>query len=567
MLCEECGSPLKDGDKSCAVCGTQIPEIVEKTDDIPDNQVSNGSTISDKQTLQAEPGSFVVQEESTEEFNWNLNGFPKPRKTEDIDFDWRIADTESVKDKSSEEPYDLTQELNKYFTFDKASEDFQKLLDKEYDRIKDYSPPRGNPYIEKMDLSDRINLEVASGLEPEFESLESESESKSGPESESPMSTELQPEHKPDNESQPEPEPGPETPRESVQTPPTVIPEEDIPENSPDEDEEPEVIWIGDLQEVSQEAHTDPTPEPESLPEEQTEKQPETPLWFDTNEEGVETEKKGHIGRAILILIIIVLLAEAAILGVQYFMPETKAAEKAGEINSAISETLVEWKDRAVTFFKGTETDEDVDSEGVTNPDDNADPDSKGPDDDEGQVSVTEPDTKPVADKETLIAAVSDRNKNIAAVKANESLVWKPDGKYADADIANSRPIENNHWTTLPDGEHVYYDREIVATLVDFDSRWVDYVNGGSDAVINMTKEGSQARKNAVDFSKVGKVEQTFQLLEIGEIRQGEKGFYVWTYEEIKEVQGSKTTIKKYNWIYQLEPVDGEMKIVRYYNY
>ena len=159
MLCEECGSPLKDGDKSCAVCGTQIPEIVEKTDDIPDNQVSNGSTISDKQTLQAEPGSFVVQEESTEEFNWNLNGFPKPRKTEDIDFDWRIADTESVKDKSSEEPYDLTQELNKYFTVDKASEDFQKLLDKEYDRIKDYSPPRETLH-KKMDLSDRINLKL-----------------------------------------------------------------------------------------------------------------------------------------------------------------------------------------------------------------------------------------------------------------------------------------------------------------------------------------------------------------------------------------------------------------------
>lgn len=113
----------------------------------------------------------------------------------------------------------------------------------------------------------------------------------------------------------------------------------------------------------------------------------------------------------------------------------------------------------------------------------------------------------------------------------------------------------------------MYYDKEIVATLVGFDSKWIDYVNGGSDTVIDLTKEGSQARKNAVSFSKVGKVEQTFRLLEIGEIRQGENAFYAWTYEEIEEVQGSKSTIKKYNWIYQLEPVDGEMKIVRYYDY
>ena len=49
-------------------------------------------------------------------------------------------------------------------------------------------------------------------------------------------------------------------------------------------------------------------------------------------------------------------------------------------------------------------------------------------------------------------------------------------------------------------------------------------------------------------------MEQTFLLLQIGEIREGKQGFYAWTYEEIKEVQGGNTSIKKYNWIYQLEP-------------
>ncbi len=266
-------------------------------------------------------------------------------------------------------------------------------------------------------------------------------------------------------------------------------------------------------------------------------------------------------------MIIIALLAEATILGIQYFMPGSTAAEQAKAINSAVSETLVEWKDSAVGAIKRFGADEEVDSEGVTEPTEPEDPDTEGPDQGDKEVPEPEPDPTPVADKETLIAAVSDRNENIAAVKANDSLAWKSGAKYAEADIANSKPLENNHWTTLPNGEHVYYDKEIVATLVGFDSKWIDYVNGGSDTVIDLTKEGSQARKNAVSFSKVGKVEQTFRLLEIGEIRQGENAFYAWTYEEIEEVQGSKSTIKKYNWIYQLEPVDGEMKIVRYYDY
>ncbi|MFA5635260.1 MAG: hypothetical protein WC977_05080 [Anaerovoracaceae bacterium] len=591
MFCEECGSPLKEGDKSCRVCGVSISGTVEEADNIPDNQEHIEPKILDEQTLQAEPGSFVVEEEPIEEnetkeskaketddaeFDWNLNGFPKPRKTEDIDFDWKIEDTEASDNNASlpldeagtvevaEEPSDLTQELNKYFTFDRAREDFQKLLDREYDRIKEHSPPPGNPYIENMNLANRIDMNAISGLAPEFESAESGS----------------QPERK---ESQSETEPVPEVEtvegietKDPEQTPVAVIAEEDALENDMFEEEEPEVIWVSSSEESLEVSEPAPDPEPDPDPESEpkTELGPEpteelAPLWFDTKEEGVETERKrgGYIGKAILTLIIIALLAEATILGIQYFMPGSTAAEQAKAINSAVSETLVEWKDSAVGAIKRFGADEEVDSEGVTEPTEPEDPDTEGPDQGDKEVPEPEPDPTPVADKETLIAAVSDRNENIAAIKANDSLAWKSGAKYAEADIASSKPLENNHWTTLPNGEHVYYDKEIVATLVGFDSKWIDYVNGGSDAVIDLTKEGSQARKNAVSFSKVGKVEQTFRLLEIGEIRQGENAFYAWTYEEIEEVQGSKSTIKKYNWIYQLEPVDGEMKIVRYYDY
>lgn len=558
MFGEEYGGPLKEGD-------------------------NNEPQTSDEQILQAEPGSFVVQEEPIEEnemkkpddaeFDWNLKGFPKPRKTEDIDFDWRIADTDAQEDNASisadlketsgvaEEPLDLTKELNKYFTFDKASEDFQKLLDKEYEKIAENLHPMDNHYIGNMNLADRVDSEaVETEFQPNAESIPEASEETSEEASEEALEQAI----------------------------PEVIAEEDPLKKDFIEEEEPEVIWVGNLPDPQPEPATEtvsdpepePKPEPEPAPESQTEPGPHSdpepdqstedlvPLWFDVKEEGVETERKrgGYIGKVILALIIIALLAEAILLGIQYFMPGSAAAQQAKAINSTVSETLVDWKDRAIGAIKGFGADEEVDSEGVTDPD-AEEPDAEDPDQGNNEVPANEPDPIPVADKEALIVAVSDRNENIAAVKANDSLVWKSDTKYAEADITNSKPIENNHWTTLPNGEHVYYDREIVATLIDFDSKWIDYVNGGSDDVIELTKEGSQARKNAVGFSKVGKVQQTFRLLEVGEIRQGEKAFYAWTYEEIEEVQGGKTAIKKYNWIYQLEPVDGEMKIVRYYNY
>jgi hypothetical protein len=120
---------------------------------------------------------------------------------------------------------------------------------------------------------------------------------------------------------------------------------------------------------------------------------------------------------------------------------------------------------------------------------------------------------------------------------------------------------------TTDEGEVIFYDHEIVATLIAFDSQWIDYVNGESDEVIQLLKKDSGAYQKVTTFSKVGKVSQTFVLLEIGEIRQGKEGYYAWTYEEIKEVVDNKTYNKKYHWIYYLEPIDGEMKIVNYYKY
>lgn len=641
MFCEICGSPLSEGAKVCHVCGSEITGAEEAAVETTDTraQQENGKVQQRNNGLQQRnngPQQQNSEPEKTDEevaeqdlsaessddvpIKWDLSGFPKPRKTEEVNFRWNLnGDDIGLTQASRESAPDLTGELDRYFTFDKSMEDFQELLDRKYEKIKDYSKPtEKHSRIERMNLTGRLNLEeiqpeeiVSSSFNPaEGVSSSFDLEEEEVPEFQLPGQKQAETEsvfksmnvHKDqrnqDQESQAE-----------------IITENDeifIDE----EEEEPEVIWVGKTaQEAARETERSQSlealgqkedmpgldvevPEPgdeasnlmaekEDLSggeedisgskdhisdkkEETPEKTEDTaegdqelvPLWFESKEEEVEVRRRGYIGRVILVVIIAALLAEAIILGIQYFMPESNAAKKAGEINTAVIQTLTDWKDKTVNFFKGAGGEE---AEAPILPEEE-ESDQPGLHEEEEDTDK-EPDTTPAADKNALISAVSGLNKNIGKVEANDNLAWESGKDYAIVDIKNSKPIENNHWYTDENGKHFYYDREIVATLIDFDSKWVDYVNGDSDDVIALTKKGSKAYNNVTTFSKVGKVEQTFLLLQIGEIREGKQGFYAWTYEEIKEVQGGNTSIKKYNWIYQLEPIDGEMKITNYYRY
>ena len=115
MYCKECGSPLKEGDRVCKICGTPI--------DIVDGNVDNKST-----------DDSASKKDEFSEFQWNVYDFPKPKKTEDIDFDWGFSDNRMYN--PSFEKDDINSDYSsaeKFFTFQKKNEEFQKLLDREYE--------------------------------------------------------------------------------------------------------------------------------------------------------------------------------------------------------------------------------------------------------------------------------------------------------------------------------------------------------------------------------------------------------------------------------------------------
>lgn len=180
MFCNKCGKQIAEGSMFCNFCGAPVEVPVEPAA---------------PEVLAEEPAAKNSEKPVFEEFNWNVNDYPskdKIRKTEDIDFDWN-ADPKDVKDRftrglSMEERAEVAagaelsvedlmpskaqssasaqslwtedtsesakespaSEIEKFYTFNSKNEEFQKLLDREYDKIR-----TGNPIRQEQSVADK----------------------------------------------------------------------------------------------------------------------------------------------------------------------------------------------------------------------------------------------------------------------------------------------------------------------------------------------------------------------------------------------------------------------------
>ncbi len=296
-------------------------------------------------------------------------------------------------------------------------------------------------------------------------------------------------------------------------------------------------------------------------PEEEAVERPGATLWFE-NITQTKKKKKGHrVKRCILFVVIVLLAAEATVLGIKYFWPDSVAAAKVTKGQIAIVTAIDSFKDSVLGAFGDWDRGLPVDS------DKTGDENDEDPTSGEAEPPNPGPDPNPSLDKAALVESVLTYNKNIKTVRSNEDLSYVDGKDYGKEDVNSSVPLKYNILEIENNGSFLYIDKEIVATLIAFDSKWIDYVNGGSRDAVELTKKDSRAYRNVTTFSKVGKVKQTFELLEIGELRKGENAYYAWTFEKIKEERGGKTINKCYNWIYCLEPLDGTFKISDYFGY
>ena len=125
MFCRYCGKKVHDDSMFCSFCGKRL---IFETDSPNDTRF-----------------------ESDPEFVWDLHEFPEHKQTSEIDFDWTeeeiassdlesdaeiIPETELRLRLEQEPEREQINTIDKFYTFNRKNEEFQRLLDREYEKVK-----------------------------------------------------------------------------------------------------------------------------------------------------------------------------------------------------------------------------------------------------------------------------------------------------------------------------------------------------------------------------------------------------------------------------------------------
>ena len=100
--------------------------------------------------------------------------------------------------------------------------------------------------------------------------------------------------------------------------------------------------------------------------------------------------------------------------------------------------------------------------------------------------------------------------------------------------------------------------------MIGYNSAWIDYANEGNEEALNFLKEDRDAYRSAANYKNKGQMDETFEELQLGEIREHGEGVYIFVKESLSVRDGSGVSAASYNYIYDLEKVGDEYKIVRY---
>lgn len=245
----------------------------------------------------------------------------------------------------------------------------------------------------------------------------------------------------------------------------------------------------------------------------------------DEEKERIEAkkEKKHGVLKVFLILVIILALAEGGTIGLKMFAPELE-----------ITRTMAGIEKTVFDFFSGlfNKTEEEKPLE---DPDANAD---------------TSYNFREVVDSV---------NTNIDSVASNLNLGYNSEIKCDAPGLAKSVLVEDGAEKAL-----------ICKTLVAYNSSWIDYVQGKDTKCLDYLKADGPAYRGAVSYDKIGRVQEDFKLLEVGEMRKNGDTYYVFSREAISVTETledgtAKSGDSVSTSVYEMLKVGEDLKIVSYY--
>jgi len=581
MYCNNCGKFLLENDKFCSNCGARVflnEQSIEKQSSSEDFK----SDASDDQTPKPTP--------PVENIKWNIEDFPghDVKKTEEINFDWGNtsdfkkpeAPAEEIALNPIQKPddvkpteggfiaaavieeviiqgKDLEEEIfaeaslvesipaggdthkrnkiiDKFYTFNKKNEEFQKLLDKEYEKIKEGTTDGLDDQAFRDSVSEINNksdetwsefnptehiAEMALARERFFGPIVNPYQE--GKKEEAPVEAtdpnslpgeEPLPEENilpdleicKDEQTMPAMEETPCAPIETESTESFSTPLDDhlIPEDF--EDPKPEFPASSEMEEPKTEVFKDEEPETEMFKEKDPEAErfkeeepkaavftPQEPeaeafkpeeqkpvddvvsirdKWIKYEEDEDEEDEKHSGGKVGKFIIAFLIL----LLLIQMALLGIKLVAP----ESAVAQFVDDKVQQVIQFFQGT---------------------------DNTSHALTTDRSIALQNKTGLIQMQIDKNYNgsITVIKYNEVLQMDASKTYSDASLNMSTLLEDNKWYTKDDGNIVYYDDQAVGAIISYES----------------SKELAEG--------------ESFATLEIGEIRISGENLYVWVAEEI----------------------------------
>jgi hypothetical protein len=564
MYCNNCGKFLLENDKFCSNCGARV---------FLNEQSAESESPTEDFKTDASQDSTPKVTPPVENIKWNIEDFPdhELKKTEEINFDWgntsgfkkteamaaeiafnpvQKSDTpeptqggfievEAVvdtiiqgKDLEEEifaeaslvesiptggESHKRTKIVDKFYTFSKKNEEFQKLLDKEYEKIKagdddsldeqtfrdrvteinqqsealwpEFNPtehiaemalarerffgPMEDPYKEVKEeetpIQEAPTVDEIPSVEESVTAEEptTADEPKADEDQNSLLGEEPLPEENilpdleicKDEQTMPDHQGAPCIPMASVEAEPALAFSTPLDDNLiPEDFEDPRVDEPKEEEPVIEETKS----------EDDVRSIRDKWIQYDEDEDEENGKHSGSkVGKFIIGFLIVILLVEVALMSVWRFMPE-----------SAVAQFVDEQVQKVVQFFQG---------------------------EDNNSLAMVTDRSIAAKDKTGLIQLQIDKNynSNIEVIKYNEDLRLNTTKEYSDVALNQSTILQNNKWYTKEDGNAAYYDDQAVGAIISYES----------------------TRKLAEG--------ESFATLEIGEIRISGENLYVWVAEEI----------------------------------
>lgn len=471
---------------------------------------------------------------------------------------------------SSPDDLDKTIKVEKFYTFNKKNEEFQQLLDKEYEKLKGekggFVPPfveakseaQAEPVIDEEPVG-FLPIEETTTEEPAVDAIFDEPQA--SPENpDEPTGEDILGVSQSENPEEPT---GEDIPEEVVPEKPPVIdaifaddePKEYEPPTEPlssgiageanpyaevfekvvagEIPSEPEAETVSEPEaadggwNATPSEGTDAVPATEEVPYEDKEAKPSLDSIFadfDDNDdfeakEGKEVgpKKKGSALKVIIVILVLAVVLEGGILCVKHFAPDSSLAK-------TIDDTYL----KIAGLFGG---------------------------DEEGNEPVATS-----TDIAAIIEAQSSKNANIGVIEENKELLFQENVNYGFDEITSCYDFTDSIWYLAEDGSEIKYGNEFVGTLIAYYSQWVDLANGTDDDVLKLVKEDTELYDRLKGIVPDDAITYGINKLQVGQIKTGEKGFSVYTAVTKVDSATNKESVEK-NIVY-MEPNEKSMQII-----